>query len=151
MNVINTQFINPFEAGMSKDKLCSVISGVSFDEIIVESLEKRYEQVYQAFNCIEDNKETFPDAIKKFLLKTFQDSFVKVKVWKNGKQGEIRVQSDILGKLVSLSFSNKVPINLEHSTSNSEFTIKSLWWHVMKTVKSKFYHQAAMYDLAIVN
>ena len=43
-----------------------------------------------------EGTRSFSDKIKKCQLKTFQDSFVKPKVSKNGKQQEIQIQSNVL-------------------------------------------------------
>ena len=64
----------------------------------------------------EENGKAFSDAIKKSKLKTFESSFPKAKVSKNGKQREIKVQSDILGRLVT-SCSRNAAINLNAAMS----------------------------------
>ena len=142
------------------DKLYSLVSGGAVNESISDSLlsvQKNGQELMKDFInriTVKENKDKFSDTIKRFRLKTFQDSFVKAKVSKNGKEGEVRVQRDILCKLVSLSNSNKAAIDLEATLnfplapvclplSNCDGTIR-------KTVKSKLY-QASMSDLTIVN
>ena len=87
-------------------------------------------------------------------MKTFQDGFVKAKVSKNGKQHGIQVQSDILGKLVSLSCLNKAAINIDAAMSFPLSPVSLPLSHcdgtIRKTIKSKLY-SAAMHDLTIVN
>ena len=160
MDVIVTQFINPFDESLDSDKLYSLVSGGAVNESISDSLlsaQKNGQELMKDFInriTVKENKDKFSDTIKRFRLKTIQDSFVKAKVSKNGKEGEVRVQRDILCKLVSLSNSNKSAIDLEAALnfplapvclplSNCDGTIR-------KTVKSKLY-QAAMSDLTIVN
>ena len=160
MDVIITQFINPFDESLDNDKLYSLVSGGAVNESISDSLlsaQKNGQELMKDFInrlTVKENKDKFSDTIKRFRLKTFQDSFVKAKVSKNGKEGEVRVQRDILCKLVSLSNSNKAAIDLEAALnfplapvclllSNCDGTIR-------KTVKSKLY-QAAMLEWTIVN
>ena len=79
---------------------------------------------------------------------------MKAKVSKNGKQHEIQVQSDILGKLVSLSCLNKGAINIDAAMSFPLSPVSLPLSHcdgtIRKTFKSKPY-SAAMHDLTIVN
>ena len=119
INAISDHFINPFEKDLDQENLFSLILGVSVNENIAVSLlsikEIRKEAMGDFINCLilNEGTQSFSDKIKKSLLKTFSNSFVKVNVSKNGKEQEIQVQTNILAKLVHLSSFTKSAINLE--------------------------------------
>ena len=79
---------------------------------------------------------------------------MKAKISKNGKEREIRSQSNILRKLMALSCANKAAINLDVAMSFPLAPVSLPLAHcdgtIRKTVKSKLY-TAAMDDLTIVN
>ena len=86
-------------------------------------------------------------------MKTFHNSFVEVKVSKNGKQQEIQVQSNILAKLVHLSSFTKSAINLEKAMCFPLAPVSLPLSHydgtIRKTVKSKIF-DATMHDLTVI-
>ena len=64
---------------------------------------------------LSEETKGFSGKIKKSQLKTFQNSFVKAKVSKNGKQQEIQIRSNFLAKLVHFPSFTKSSINLENA------------------------------------
>ena len=102
---------------------------------------------------LNEGTKSFSDKIKKSQLKTFQDSFVKAKVSKNGKQQEIQIQSNVLAKLVQLSSFTKSAINLEKATRFPLAPVNLPLSHyggtIRKTVKSKCF-DAAMHDPTVI-
>ena len=159
INVIINQFINPFEKDLEQGSLFSLISRVSVNENIAVSLlsvkEIGKEVMGDFINCLILNEGTkiFSDKIKKSQLKTFQDSFVKAKVSKNGKQQEIQIQSNVLAKLVHLSSFTKSAINLEKAICFPLAPVSLPLSHydgtIRKTVNSKLF-DAAMHDRAVI-
>ena len=149
INTISDDFINPFEKDLDQGNLFSLISGVSVNEDIAVSLLSIKEIGKEAMGdfinrlILNEGTKSFSDKIKKSQLKTFQDSFVKAKVSKNGKQQEIQVQTNILAKLVHFSSFTKSAINLEKAMCFPLAPVSG------KTVKSKLF-DAAMHDLTVI-
>jgi len=99
-------------------------------------------------------KESFADTIRKYPLKNFEESTVKVKLSKSGVQNEVKMQRDILSRLISLSSRYKAPLDIEAAMAyplapvslalcNADETIR-------KTKKSSLY-EAAMAELVILD
>ena len=111
INVI-TQFLNPLD-DLEKEQRFSLVSGVPVDETITENLTSIKQNAKHAMcNFVErltrdEHKQASSTAIKKSNLKSFQDGFMKAKIFKNGKEREIRSQSDILRKLMALFCATK--------------------------------------------
>ena len=61
------------------------------------------------------SSKSLTDTIEKFRLKNCEEKSLKAKVSRNGNQKKIRIQRDILGKLVSLSNKHKSPIDSKWS------------------------------------
>ena len=100
--VTSNHFINPFEKDLEQGNLFSLISAVSVNEDIALSLlsikEIGKEAMGDFINRLKnEGTKNFSHKIKKSQLKTFQDSFVKAKVSKNGnKKSKSKVTSEQL-------------------------------------------------------
>ena len=151
INVIINQFINPFEKDLEQGNLFSLISGVLVNEDIEASLLSMGDFINRLI--LSEETKSFSGKIKNSQLKTFQNSFVKAKVSKNGKQQEIQIQSNVLAKLVHLSSFTKSAINLEKAICFPLAPVSLPLSHydgtIRKTVNSKLF-DAAMHDRAVI-
>ena len=100
------------------------------------------------------SSKSLTDTIRKFPLKNCEEKSLKAKVSRNGNQKEIRIQRDILGKLVSLSNKHKSPIDSDEALSYPLAPISlplcNADGSISKTNKSSLF-KAAMNDLIILN
>ena len=107
IDVIESHFIDPFDDELDKDSLYNLVSGMAVDDAIRDSLTSFFSNGKDLMdNFISrliknyGSCKAFSDTIKMFPLKNFEETSVKAKVTRNGKQCEIRIQRDILAKLV---------------------------------------------------
>ena len=99
-------------------------------------------------------KECSADTIKEYPLKNFQNSTVKVKLSKSGMQNEVKIRSDILSTLISLSTHHKAPLDFEAAMAYPLTPVSPALWNadesIRKTKKSSLY-EAAMAELVVLN
>ena len=99
-------------------------------------------------------KESFPDTIKKYPLKNFEDSIVKVKLSKSGVQDEIKIQRDILSTLMSLSIHHEASFDIEAAMAYPlalvSLALCNADGSIRKTKKSSL-HEAAVAESVILN
>ena len=98
--------------------------------------------------------EIFFSPIKKTKFKGFDTIQVKMVLKKDTRQKEVSSQQDILGKLVSLSYKNKVAINFENVLTYPLSPVSApLCLHdgsMRKTAKSKLF-EATFKDVDVVD
>ena len=86
--------------------------------------------------------------------KKFQNSTVKVKLSKSGMQNEVKIRSDILSTLISLSTHHKAPLDFEAAMAYPLTPVSPALWNadesIRKTKKSSLY-EAAMAELVVLN
>ena len=84
----------------------------------------------------------------------FEESAVKAKISRCGKQAEVRIQRDILGRLVSLSSQHEAPLDIEaamtYPLAPISLTLCNSDGSIRKANKSSLY-QAAMTELSILS
>ena len=89
LTVIESHFLNPFDGNLVRENLYNLVSGMSMDESTCDSLTwtmtsrerlmRQFISRIQVGSC----KESFADTNKKYPLKNFEDSTVKVKLSKS--------------------------------------------------------------------
>ena len=155
VDVFQNQFLNPFDEELRKDSLYNLVSGMPVDNQISECLTSIFpsgtalmkgfaQRLHQ-----DGSSESLNDTIKKFPLKNFEE---KAKVSRNGNQKEIRIQRDILAKLVSLFNKHKSPIDIDAALSYPLAPVSLSLFNadgsIRKTNKSSLF-KVAMSDLTI--
>lgn len=117
-------FINPFDNGLDKLKLFNLASGKPLpDEICKEltSAEERGKELLGEFNkrLDRDGESTlkFFDPVKRVPWTGFGCVARKTKVSAKGKSKEVAVQRDILGLLMTISYKENSPIDIDKALS----------------------------------
>ena len=109
VEAIKYEFLNPFDEKLRKVSLYNLVSGMPVDNSVSKCLTSTFSSCAAARNDFaqrlhkDGSSESLTDTNKKFLPKNFEEKSFKARVSRNGNQKEIRIQRDILGKLVSLS------------------------------------------------
>ena len=105
VNVMKTDFINPFSTDLDPDKLYNLASGCPLPDDISKGLLSIHEDgksIQDKFNkCLNaesSEPELFFGPVKRVKWKGFTNAIKKVKVTAGGKSKEITAQRDILGK-----------------------------------------------------
>ena len=92
------------------------------------------------------------DVIKRHKFFNFSSSNVTIKVQKKGQSKEIKIQRDIVGKIIRLSFDTNSCINVEnlitYPLAPVILALSYLDGTIRKTCKSNLY-EVAMHDLSI--
>ena len=156
LKALKTQFINPFNPDLDKEKLYNLVSGYPVPDNVSESLlnvEKTGMECLQNFEdriTQEDHDKEFFSPIRRVPLKTFKDSAVKKTVKSKGKCKDLAFQRDILGLLVAYSSKHESGINLERALTFPlapvSIPLSTADGAIRKTSKSKLY-DASMNDL----
>ena len=160
MDVLRSQFINPFQPDLDKDELFNLVSGYPAPANVRDcllSLESRGRKLMVEFQdrqiTTESSKPKFFSPIKREPLKTFKNTTVKTKLQSQGKTKELTFQRDILGMLVAYSNKHETGIDLEKALcfplAPVSIPLSTPDGAIRKTVKSKLY-DASMSDLNIV-
>ena len=140
LGVLKEEFVNPFSNDLDKSKLFNLSSGAPVDTSIADSILtsvergcKRADEFVQ--QRLEDNQINFFAPIKKEKLLTFQASNKRAKCSTKGKVKELKIERDILGKLLALSLKNDasfdmyclgpVPLSIAHPDGTRRKTAKS--------------------------
>ena len=121
MKVLENTFLSPFHDEPDAAKLYNIVSGQPVDDSIKESLLSLEEAGKQLMSeyiermSIEKHSEsTVMEKIKQYKMKNFTTSNLLFKVKRNEKTTEIRLQRDILGKLVQSSYRNNAYVDVEN-------------------------------------
>ena len=160
VDVIKKQFLNHVDEELQKDSLYNIVSGMPVDNSICKCLTSIFSCGPALMNDFvqrlhkDGSSKSLTDTIKRFSLKNFEEKPLKGKVSRTGNQKEIRIQRDILGKLVSLSNKHKSPIDVDAALSYPLAPISlplcNADGSIRKTNKSSLF-KAAMCDLTILN
>ena len=121
MHVLSTNFINPLNEDLDKDKLYNLVSGSPVQNDIAESLlsvSQTGQTLMQSFQSnlhatVNPNGISFFDPIKKNKYLTFNNSAVKAKVKVGGKTQEELLHRDILGQIAASSSKNKAGVDMD--------------------------------------
>ena len=153
MEVLENTFLSPFYDELDAAKIYNIVFGQPVDDSIKEnllSIEEASKQLISEYiekiSTETYSESTMMDKIKQYEIKNFTAFNLSFKVKRNVKTTEIRLQGDILSKLVQSSYRNLLkyllaPVCL--ALGNSDGTIR-------KTCKSKLY-DTAIYDLVTVD
>lgn len=115
-NVVENDYINPFGLDIDQDCLVNITSGVSLPNEIAEEIlnqETKGKKLVETFNenRLFSTKSKIHESIKKNDCKSFKSSKVKYVVKKNGVQGTVEVNRNILGALNSFSLKTNVAVD----------------------------------------
>ena len=115
-NVIENDYINPFGLDIDQDCLVNITSGVSLPNEMAEKIlnqEKKGKELVETFteNRLFSTESKFHESIKKNDCKSFKSSKVKCVVKKNGVQGTVEVNRNILGALNSFSLKTNIAVD----------------------------------------
>jgi len=122
MQVIKSDFINPFSLEIDPNKLFNIVSGKSLPDDVAAHLlstQQRGRELYNAFNSrldTEKNGETtrFFNPISRVPWRSFQDNLKKTTVKSAaGKTKDVTVQRDILGLLAGKSCKENMSVDLD--------------------------------------
>eukprot|EP00794_Sanderia_malayensis_P013273 gene13273-14641_t len=118
-NCLKTQFLNPFNDEIEKEKLYNLVSGCPVSEEITESLlnlEKSRKDAMKSFEerlTSESPCELFFDPLRRNKYKSWNDAIKKAKIQKNGKLHELVFQRDILGILAASSCKENSGVDID--------------------------------------
>ena len=161
MEVLENTFLSSFHDELDAAKLYNIVSGQPVDDSVKESLlsleeagKQLMSEYIERMSTETHSESTVMDKIKQYKMKNLTASNLSFKVKRNEKTTEIRLQRDILGKLVQSSYRNNAYVDVENllkyplapvclALGNSDRTIR-------KTCKSKLY-DTAMSDLVTVD
>ena len=158
--VLDETFLNPFSDDLDKNQLYNIISFKTLSIEIKDSLitidEQGQEMMLEYIQRMNKDSATdswMMDVIRKTKKKYFSWSNVSVKLQKKGEAREIKMQRDILGKLIWSSFDTNSYINVEnlltYPLGTVSLALSCLDGTIRKKCKSKL-HEAAKYNLSIV-
>ena len=100
LTVIESYFLSPFDDNLVPENLYNLVSGMPVDESICDCLTlisgERLIRQFISRMQVGGSKESFAHTIKKYPLKNFEDSTVKVKLSKSGVQKEVEIHSQYI-------------------------------------------------------
>ena len=119
VNVLSSEYINPFDSGLDKDYLVSLSSGVPLqDREAVErilSLRKVGEESYNDFkrDRLSKKKIKFPHLIKRNELSLFSNTNKSIEIKTSTKTKVVEFNRNIVGTLLAYSARNEKMIDFE--------------------------------------
>ena len=161
VKILCTLFINPFDSTLDAYYLYNIVSGAQATTIVCESLtdlEDNGNAMKRQFEARiisgSEMTSTFYSTLKQFKLQNFENTNVKTVVTKNGKDVEIAYQRDIMGILVSQSYTSKAGVDIEKvlafPLAPVSIPLCTSDGQIRKTSKSKLYN-VAMKELTILD